>query len=74
MQSKPRGKAVNQLEAPLTEAKSTAYRKDSLKFSRKAEDREENSSAFRLLVKSFLCFSAGFWMFYTYPCIYLFII
>jgi len=46
-----RGKAVNQLEAPLTEAKSTEHCKDSSKFLRKAEDREENSSVFRLPVK-----------------------
>ena len=42
------GKAVNQLEAPFTEAKSTAHCKDWSKSSCKAKDREENSLAFDL--------------------------
>ena len=41
MQGKSRGRAVNQLEAPLTEANSTAHCSGDSKISCKGEVREE---------------------------------
>jgi len=48
-----RGRTVNQLEAPLTETKSTAHCKEASKFSCRDEHKEECISALDFPIKDF---------------------